>query len=99
MLLIVINRNIFNTTTNIIHQSRQKTKYGLIKYLRSCSIKNYIHAVKGKLGKFYIYFYSGKNWPECFTDSGNCDGINLLVASYYIQSITDTYKTETYLDV
>ena len=32
---------------------------------------------KKKLGKFYIYFYSEKNWAEYFTDSENCDAINL----------------------
>ena len=38
-----------------------------------------------------------KNRTDYFTDSGNGGGINFLAASYYIQSITDINKPETYL--
>ena len=36
-----------------------------------------------------------KRTRQNISDSGNCDGINFLAASYYIQSITDIYKTFT----
>ena len=54
---------------------------------------------KRKVGKFYIYFYSKKNWTEYITDSGNGGEIIFLAASYYIQSITQINKTETYLEL
>ena len=61
--------------------------------------KFYSCRTKRKLGKFYIYFYFEKKWTEYFTDSGNYDRMNFLVASYYIQSMIGIHKTETYLEL